>query len=77
MDFIEQLPFPNLMRMHFPGDEATDRGILLPLLVKAYAKTELLPEEGSHVSCICFMRGSSKFMVLGTCVKTLEKLIMK
>ena len=39
-----QLPVPD--RMLFPGAEAADRGILLPLLVKAYAKAELLPEEG-------------------------------
>ena len=32
--------------MHFPGAEAADRRILLPLLVKTYAKAGLLPEEG-------------------------------
>ena len=31
--------------MYVPGAEAADRGILLPLLVKAYAEAELLPEK--------------------------------
>lgn len=31
--------------MYFQGAEAADWRILLPLLVKAHAKTELLPEE--------------------------------
>jgi len=30
--------------MHLPWAEAADRGILLSFLVKAYAKTQLLPE---------------------------------
>jgi len=32
-------------RMHLQGNEATGWCILLPLLVKIYAKTKLLPEE--------------------------------
>lgn len=39
-----QLSVPD--RMHFPGTKAAGRRILLPLLVKTYAKAELLPEEG-------------------------------
>ena len=38
-----QLQVPD--RMYFPGAEAADRGILLPVLVKAYAQTEPLPEK--------------------------------
>ena len=38
-----QLPVPD--RMHFPGTETANWGVLLPLLVKAHAKTELLSEE--------------------------------
>ena len=35
--------------MHIPGAEAAGWGILLPLLVKTYAKAELLPEgRGAH-----------------------------
>ena len=42
-----QLQVPD--RMYFPGAETADRGILLPILVKAYAKTEPLPEKrGTH-----------------------------
>lgn len=36
-------------RMHLPEAEAAGWGILLPLLVKAYAKAVLLPKErGAH-----------------------------
>lgn len=35
-----QLPIPD--RRHLPGTEATDRRVLLSLLVKAHAKVELL-----------------------------------
>ena len=38
-----QLPVPD--RMHLPGTEAAGWRVLLPLLVKAHAKAELLPEE--------------------------------
>ena len=31
--------------MHLPGTKAAGRSILLPLLVKAHAEAELLPEE--------------------------------
>lgn len=37
-----QLPFPD--RMHIPKAETADWSILLPLLVKAYAKAEPLPD---------------------------------
>ena len=47
-----QLPVP--YRMHFPGAEAADGGILLPVLVKAYAETEPLPEKrGAHGNGVC------------------------
>ena len=32
--------------MHFPGTEATDRGVLLSFLVQTYAQTKLLPKSG-------------------------------
>ena len=47
-----QIPVPD--RMHLPGTEAAGWRVLLPLLVKVYAKTELLPEErGSDTPGAC------------------------
>ena len=43
-----QLPVPD--RMYVPGVKAAGRGILLPLLVKAHAEAELLPEERGAVT---------------------------
>lgn len=42
VDLALQLPFPD--RMYISGAQAADRGILLSLLVKAYAQTESFPE---------------------------------
>lgn len=51
-----QVPY----RMHFPGAETADRGILLPVLVKAYAEAEPLPEKRG--ACGIGVRGGRKIL---------------
>ena len=44
-------------QMYFLGTGATNRDILLPVLVKVYAKTEPLPEKkGVHDTWVCGRR---------------------
>lgn len=50
--------------MYFPGAETADRGILLPILVKAYAKTEPLPEKGEPTALERVEREKSRRKVL-------------